>query len=189
MRTTTDLVRAALDFGFSHAAPMDPATLRPREEVRLMCSADRCQMFGRCWTCPPGSGSLEESRRTIERYRTGLLVQTTAVLDDPYDYETMMTAGEEQKQRLAEFREELWPRWPHLVALGNGACTVCPDCTYPRAPCRHPDLAIQSMEAFGLVVSDACSANGLGYYYGPGTITYTGCYLLEVLPTEAGAAA
>ncbi|MFZ0530578.1 MAG: DUF2284 domain-containing protein [Propionicimonas sp.] len=179
MTSSTDLVRAALDFGFSHAALLDPATLKVREEVRLMCAADRCQMFGKCWTCPPGSGSLDENRRTIGRYRTGLLVQTTTQLDDPYDYEGMMAADEEQKLRLAEFREELWPLWPGLIALGNGACTICPECTYPDAPCRHPDLAIQSMEAFGLIVSDTCVDNNLGYYYGPNTITYTGCYLLE----------
>ena len=92
-----------------------------------------------------------------------------------------MAADREQMRCLTDFRKELWPSWPHLIALGNGACHICPDCTYPSAPCRLPDLAIQSMEAFGLVVSDTCSDNGLGYYYGPGTITYTGCYLLETV--------
>lgn len=179
MISTVDLVEAALDFGFSHAALLDPSTLKVRDEVRLMCSSDRCQMFGKSWTCPPGSGSLDDSRRTIARYRSGLIVQTTAQLDDPFDYEGMMAADHDQKDRLAAFREELWPAWPDVIALGNGACTICPDCTYPNAPCRLPDLAISSMEAFGLIVSDTCSDNGLGYYYGPGSITYTGCYLLN----------
>lgn len=181
MRSTTDLVQSALDFGFSHAGMLDPSTLRVREEVRLMCSADRCQMYAKCWTCPPGSGSLDDNRRLIARYRSGLIVQTTAVLDDPYDYEGMMAADEAQKALLADFREELWTPWPNLIALGNGACTICPECTYPDAPCRHPDQAIESMEAFGLVVSDVCTDNNLGYYYGPGTITFTGCYLMELI--------
>ncbi len=175
----TNTVRAALDFGFSHAALMDPTKLRIREEVRAMCAADRCQAFSRCWVCPPGCGTLDDSRRTIARYRIGLIVQTTGTLDDPYDYDTMLTIGDEQKQRLLDFREELWLTYPYAIALGNGACTLCDACTYPAAPCRLPSLAIQSMEAFGLVVSDVCSDNGLGYYYGPETITYTGCYLLE----------
>ncbi|MDR3070790.1 MAG: DUF2284 domain-containing protein [Propionibacteriaceae bacterium] len=174
----TDLVQAALDFGFSHAALLDPARLRVLVEVRQMCAADRCQAFNRSWSCPPASGTLEESRATIACYHTGLIVQTTAVLDDSYDYETMMAAGEEQKQRLIDFREELWPSYPDLITLGNGACTICSLCTYPNAPCRYPDRMVQSMEAFGLVVSDVCTDNNLGYYYGPSTITYTGCYLL-----------
>lgn len=174
-----DLVRAALDLGFSHAAPMDPATLRPREEVRAMCAADRCGAFGRNWVCPPALGPLEESRRTIARYRSGLLVQTSGALDDPYDYEGMMALGEQQKQRLADFRDVLRPRYPGLLTLGHGACTICNTCTYPSAPCRKPHLAVVAMEAFGLVVSDVCTDNGLGYNYGPETMTYTGCYLLE----------
>jgi len=173
-----DVVQAALDFGFSHAALMDPATLRPREEVRDMCAADRCHSYGKSWMCPPGCGPLEDNVRILADFREGLLVQTTAVLDDPYDYETMMAAGALQKRRLLDFREKLLADYPGLVALGNGACTVCEECTYPSKPCCHPDEAVSSMEAFGLVVSDACTENGLGYYYGPGTITYTGCYLL-----------
>ena len=174
-----DLVHAALAFGFSHAARMDPATLRVRQEVRGMCAVDRCGSYGRCWVCPPGCGTLDDARATIARYRTGLLVQTTGELDDPFDYDAMKAADERQQRRLMEFRETLRARYPHLTALGNGACTICATCTYPSAPCRHPDQAVASMEAFGLVVSDTCADNGLGYYYGPNTITYTGCYLLE----------
>ena len=161
---TEDLVQAALTFGFSHAALLDPATLVARPEVRLMCAADRCQAFNRCWVCPPASGSLEDSQRIISQYRSGLIVQTTGDLEDPFDYDAMMALDQVQKERLSEFREDLWPGYPDLIALGNGACTICDTCTYPGAPCRHPDLAIQSMEAFGLVVSDVCAQNGLGYY-------------------------
>ena len=174
----TDLVRAALDAGFSHAALLDPATLVVRDEVRAMCAADLCRAYGTCWVCPPACGTLDEHRATLARFRSGLLVQTTGVLEDPFDYDAMVAAGEEQTRRLLAFRRVLRREFPALVALGNGACTVCETCTYPGAPCTHPHLAVTSMEAFGLVVSDACTANGLGYYYGPNTITYTGCYLL-----------
>lgn len=174
-----NLVQAALDFGFSHAGLMDPATLAVRQEVRLMCAADRCQAFNRSWACPPASGSLEQNRQTLARYRTGLIVQTTGTLEDPFDYETMTALDQLQKERIDAFREELWPGYPDLLALGNGTCMICDTCTYPDAPCRFPERAIQSMEAFGLVVSDVCAANGVAYHYGPNTLTYTGCFLLE----------
>jgi len=144
-----------------------------------MCAADRCQAYGRSWSCPPGCGSLERFRRLIATYSSGLLVQTTGDLDDPYDYETMVALGKLQKERLQGFRAVLRDRYPRLVPLGNGACTICDKCTYPEAPCRHPELAVVSMEAAGLVVTDVCRANDFGYYYGPNTMTYTGCYLLE----------
>ena len=36
-----------------------------------------------------------------------------------------------------------------------------------------------SMEAYGLLVSDACTSAGLEYYYGKNTMTYTSCILLD----------
>jgi len=173
------LVAQALDFGFSQAAALDPALLEVRPEVRAMCAADRCQSYNRSWSCPPACGDLAEHQALVATYRRGLIVQTTGTLEDAYDYDTMLALGELQKQRLQDFRVILAPGYPRLLTLGNGACTICPNCTYPKAPCRHPDQAVQSMEAFGLVVSDVCRANHLGYYYGPNTLTYTGCYLLE----------
>ena len=35
------------------------------------------------------------------------------------------------------------------------------------------------MEGLGMIVSDVCKANGMKYYYGPGTLTYTGCVLTD----------
>jgi len=34
-----------------------------------------------------------------------------------------------------------------------------------------------SMEACGILVSEACTLAGLKYYYGPGTLTYSSCVL------------
>ena len=65
------------------------------------------------------------------------------------------------------------------MVLGAGACTICKECTYPDEPCRFPDKMISSMEAYGIVVSDICSANNIPYYYGPNTLTYVGCVLMN----------
>ena len=45
---------------------------------------------------------------------------------------------------------------------------------YSYAPGMFP-----SMEAYGLLVSDACTSAGLEYYYGKNTMTYTSCILLD----------
>lgn len=171
-------VDAALAAGFSHAAPLAAETLLLREEVRDMCSADRCHLYGKSWMCPPACGSLEENHEKLRPFTRGLLVQTTATLDDDFDYETMEAAGSRQKALFLAFRQELARTFPGLLALTSGGCDLCEVCTYPGAPCARPEDAMSSMEAFGLVVSDVCLKNNLPYYYGPGSITYTGCYLL-----------
>ena len=173
-----ELVQRAEGAGFSHAGILDASTLWVRQEVRDMCRADKCHLYNRSWMCPPACGSLEENREKILKYRFGIIVQTTGELEDDYDVETMMEAGSQQKKRFFSFRRELLAEYPELLALSSGGCELCEKCSYPDAPCRFPKDAMPSMEAFGLVVSDVCTSNGVGYYYGPKTITYTGCYLL-----------
>jgi predicted metal-binding protein len=63
--------------------------------------------------------------------------------------------------------------------MGMGACTRCGQCTYPDQPCRFPELAYPSMEAYGLVVSEVCKRNGAPYYNGPDTVTFSSCMLVE----------
>jgi predicted metal-binding protein len=144
-----------------------------------MCNADKCGHYGRNWTCPPGCGDLDDNREKLSTFSTGLLVQTTATLDDDFDFETMSEAGRLQRERMLSFRKTLVGSYADILTLGNGSCDLCETCTYPDAPCINPDESISSMEAFGLVVSDVCKSNDLGYNYGPRTITYTGCFLLH----------
>ena len=113
------------------------------------------------------------------RYRAGILVQTVGEVEDSLDFEGMMEAEAEHKRHFAELHEKLLEQWPNLLALGAGTCTRCAKCTYPDAPCRFPDKLSHPMEGLGMIVSDVCKANGVKYYYGPGTLTYTGCVLTD----------
>ena len=174
-----DLVRQAEEFGFSHAALLDTSTLTLRVEARDMCAAGKCKSYNKSWVCPPACGTFEEIYGKLAGYSKGLIVQTTAYLEDNFDYEGMQAAGALQKERFIRFRDALRERWPKLIALGSGSCRLCEACTWPDEPCRHSDEAIISMEAAGLIVSDVCKANNINYYYGPNTLTYSSCYILE----------
>ncbi len=176
---STDWIKNALTAGFSHAAALDISTLTPRRQVRDMCAADRCNMFGKCWTCPPACGTLETCGACIRRFSTGLLVQSVSALADAFDYPGMLFAEQRHQEAFLAFYGRLCGAFGAVLALGAGGCRVCTACTYPDMPCRFPKRAVSSMEAYGLLVSDVCLANGLEYYHGAGTISYTGCYLLS----------
>lgn len=169
----------ALAIGFSHVGALNPATLTPLKAVRDMCSADRCGLYGRCWTCPPGCGSIEENKRALQGYTQGIIVQTTRTLEDDFDLEGIEGCGAAHRDMFIRLAAALRAEHSDLLALGAGGCRLCEECTYPDAPCRRPGEALSSMEAYGLLVSDVCTQNGLAYYYGPQTITYTGCYVFD----------
>ena len=174
-----ELEKAAGKIGFTHIAPLDPSTIVLKEEVRMMCEANTCGRYNKCWSCPPGCGSLEEFAEQIKGYQHGILVQTVGEIEDSMDFEAMMDAEALHKRHFLQMNEFLRGKYPKTLAIGTGSCTQCKECTYPDAPCRFPDRRVSSMEAYGMLVLEVCKDNHLGYYYGPNTIAYTGCFLVE----------
>lgn len=171
-----NLVQLALDAGFTHVAPLDVHTLQADAQVRAMCAADKCGAYGKNWTCPPACGTLEECAGRISAYTSGILVQTTGTLEDSFDVEGMQAL---EKQHLQSFRrasDALRKAFGDVLCLGSGGCRICEKCAWPE-PCRFPDKACSSMEAYGLLVSRICRENGLPYYYGKDALTYTACFL------------
>ncbi|MDO4521772.1 MAG: DUF2284 domain-containing protein [Eubacteriales bacterium] len=165
--------------GFSEVGALDCATIELLPEVRSMCEQNTCHRFGNCWSCPPGCGTLEECEEKLRGFRRGILVQTVGELEDELDGEAMMETEAKHKKNFYAFAETLRKQYPGMLAVGAGSCNICKECTYPEEPCRFPDKAVVSMEAYGMLVTQVCQANGIKYYHGPCTIAYTSCYLLE----------
>lgn len=173
----TTLIKLAGEIGFSHYGSVNMDALVPSAEVRAMCAADRCQLYGRSWGCPPACGSIAHFRQIIAQYSQGILVQTTADLEDPFDISAMAAAEKLHKSHFDTLVRQTRLLMPDCFPMASGGCTRCRKCTYPHRPCRHPDKRCFSMEACGLMVSDVCTKSGLSYYYGPNTMTYTACIL------------
>ena len=182
---TNELVKEALETGFSQAGELQLSALVFMPEVREMCNADRCHQYGKNWRCPPGCGSIEEAAKRAAQYTYGIIVQTIGKMEDDFDYETIQATGEKHKTNFALLVEKLKKRYEDVLPMGAGTCTICETseaktaCTYPDAPCRFPDKSISSMEAYGLWVSKVCELSGIPYNNGKATITYTSCYLLK----------
>ena len=177
--TDQELLELATRCGFTHVSTLNVPALEFRPEVRDMCAADKCHSYGRCWTCPPHCGTLEEVAEKARKYNRGILVQCTGQMEDDYDVETMIDTEKLQKECFLKLVKELRTAYPDCLPMSAGACTICSACTCPDEPCRCPELAIPSMEAFGLWVSKVCEDSGARYYYGPKTITFTSCILVD----------
>lgn len=173
------LEQMGMEQGFSHVVLLDCDTIELKPEVRQMCASGSCHKYDKCWSCPPGCGSLEECETRVRQYKKGIIVQTVGELEDALDGEGMMETEARHKNYFSEFEKKLREIYPDMLAIGAGCCTKCKVCTYPDAPCRFPKQAFSSMEAYGMLVTQVCQANGLKYYYGDCTISYTSCYLLE----------
>ena len=175
--TIQEFCALAKEIGFEQAGPLDPATIELKEEVREMCASGKCAMYDKRWSCPPGCGTLDECRELLKGYTRGILVQSVGELEDNFDIETMMETEAAHKERFYAMRKALVEKGIDALAAGAGCCTICPECTYPDAPCRFPEQKMSSMEALGMLVLEVCKANDMRYFYGENTIAYTSCFL------------
>ena len=168
----------ASEIGFSQVAPLDVATLKPMQAIRDMCAADKCQAFGKNWTCPPMCGTLEQCEAEMQSYAHGILLQTVGTMAKVIDTRAMRSTEEKHLQMFHALADEIRAQEPEALCLGAGGCRICKKCAYPD-PCRFPARACSSMEGYGLFVTQVCKDNHVEYYHGPKTITYTACILLD----------
>lgn len=150
--------------------PFDP-------EVRKLCEQNSCGKFGTCWTCPPAIGDLEELRRRATDFHHFFIFYKVYALEDSFDWEGMMDGARDFQKRILKLKKQIQATnsdFDYLV-LGAGACMICETCSYPqKEPCRFPDRAIFSVEAFGIDAMKMMQTNGLQYNNGPNTVTYIG---------------
>ncbi len=176
MELPQDWCRSALALGFIHAVPLDPGLLRARQDVRAMCAQDKCHAYGKNWMCPPHCGSIEECQAQMHGYRRGILLQTVGQLSKEIDSLGYREAEASHLESFARFCRAIRRQYPEALCLGAGGCRVCRECAWPE-PCRFPQQAVSSMEAYGLFVTQVCRDAGLSYHHGPKTITFTACVL------------
>lgn len=179
MQTMETWIARALAAGFDAAGALNCAAIVLRPEVRAACEVNRCRRYGTSWSCPPACGSLDECAERIRRYSKGLIVQTVGRLEDEFDGEGMMEAAARHARSFRSLSRELRQEYAGMLPVGTESCSNCERCTYPEAPCRDPHGASAPMEAYGMMVSEVCKASGMDYYHGKGTVTFTGCFLLE----------
>ena len=169
----------ALELGFSKAYLLDCTTFVVYPEIRELCAINRCGMYGKCWTCPPACGSLNDCAQILSKYHFGLLVELVYSLENPFDIEGMMEAGKLHQKQFVLLVDKLRKTWPNLLPFSANTCTLCKECTYPTEPCRFPKTAFFPIEAFGLIVNQIYETNKIPYFYKDKTITLIGCCLLE----------
>ena len=175
--TVEELIALAKEYGFETAAALKVETLISREEVRDMCAANTCHAYGSNWSCPPACGTIAQCSEKMKKYSRGILVQTIGELEDSWDFEGIQDAAHKHSARFRAIALRLWKDGVTVLPLTAGACSICDKCAYPE-PCRFPDKAFSSMEAYGLLVNQVCTDNGVPYNYGSERIAYSGCLLL-----------
>ena len=176
------LIAQACQNGADHAAVISAREITTDRAFRAMCEANSCGMYGKCYTCPPDAGEIDALISSLANYDRVLVYQHIEHLEDSFDVEGMQRAREVMF-RLSQYLRDCvseadFRRVLHLTA---GACGVCKRCAKQDGiPCRFPDRATASLEAYGIHVAKLAESAGMKYINGANTVTYFGAILFSV---------
>ena len=176
------LIDLTLGLGATNANVIETEELFFDPVFREICASNACGQYGKCWTCPPDAGEIDDLMAEAKEYSYALVYQTVTELEDRYDYEGMMEAGNTHN-RLAQDLRKAFPveAVSRALHLGAGGCRLCKVCAKKtNEPCRFPEHAMKSLEAYGIHVSKMAETAGMKYINGQDTVTYFGAVLFSI---------
>lgn len=176
------LLTLPLDLGAYKSSIVTTDKIELDRSFRAMCESNACGMHGKCYMCPPDVGDIDELMAEVTKYDYALVYQTVTQLEDSYDFEGMIEAKKKSyplAQKLREPFETL--KIKKVLHLGAGGCGVCEICAKRTGePCRFPEIAMPSLESYGINVSALAKASDMKYINGQNTVTYFGAVLFSI---------
>ena len=154
--------------GAFRASVIDASLIQTDRAFRGMCESNACGVYGKCYMCPPDVGDIDELMARVGDYDYALVYQTVTELEDSYDFEGMI-AAKKRSYPLAQSLRKIFddPQFAKVLHLGAGGCSVCEVCSKRTGePCRFPEKAMPSLEAYGVNVSELAKASGMKYSNG-----------------------
>lgn len=147
--------------------------------LRDYCEMNSCGCYNRSYACPPLCGDARECVERAKKYSTALVFQTVAALEDSFDFEGMTAAMINHRRVCSGIFRDFSAEHPDSLLLSAGSCNLCEEgCgALTGTPCRHPELASASVEAYCINVSALCEKTGMKYINGKDTVTYFGIIL------------
>ncbi len=175
------IIEMALAKGATRANIISADAISLDKRFRDICATNACGKYGKCYMCPPDVGESEELMKKIKEYDFALVYQTVSELEDSFDYEGMTEAkrafyllSQSIRQAFSDLNIE------DALHLGVGGCGVCSKCAIEAGePCRFPEKAMPSLEAYCVNVSELAKSAGMKYINGQNTVTYFGAVLFS----------
>lgn len=177
----SDPAALAAPLGFDHVQWIRSDQIVLSRMFREQCAANACGIYGKCWMCPPDIGDIDTMMKEIRKYPYGLLYQSIHPLEDSFDFEGMQEGGHLHNQRSRQLDEALRRNgYTGFLHLSKGGCGICSSCAKVTGePCRFPQKALSSLEAYGVNVSATAKNASMKYINGVNTVTYFGLVLFK----------
>jgi predicted metal-binding protein len=182
-----ELIKIAREAEASDSAILDTSVIQFHEDFRKACEKNFCRKYDTNWMGPPAIGPIRELEQRARRFRKGLLFQSVHAVKSNFDMKGMIEAAKEHEKVFRRLLAGIKSAYPseEILPLNAGCCSVCEKCAYlDQEPCRFPDQAVSSVEAYGMNVIALEKSAGLPYYNGKNSVTYVGLILFDYAPAS-----
>lgn len=164
--------------GVAAAVALEQADIIYDRSFRDICVSNGCGRYGRNYMCPPDIGDADTLMNSARAFPRAILYQTIHKIEDSFDFEGMTNAKRIHSRCSAGIQSDIKGLGGGLLHLGAGACGICERCAkLDCIPCRSPEDALPSLEAYCVFVSETANNAGLKYINGVNTVTYFGMIL------------
>lgn len=148
--------------------------------LRSYCEVNHCGNYGKNYACPPSVGDVEFVIAKAKSYTKALIFQTVNQIEDSYDLEGMSEAAVKHSKVSDLINKDIEKYYSDYLQLTAGGCAICPVCSQvENKPCRFPDKAISSLEAYCMNVLILAGLCNMNYINGENTVTYFGAFLFK----------
>jgi len=170
-----DIKKICIALGAAGIGEISIDEIKFAPELRTLCEANSCGRFDSNYTCPPNIGEVDELIAKLQSFDNAVIWQNIYPLEDSFDFEGMMDGQDKHNAMTIEIAKNIYEKFGRekAIVLGAGGCTICTECAAKKKePCRNSELALASLEAYGLNVSQIAELAGLKYINGQNTVTY-----------------
>jgi predicted metal-binding protein len=180
MELEENLVKFCIEAGAYKAFVITTDKIPFDENLRSYCEANYCGNYGKNYACPPSVGDSKELIENAKKYKKALIFQTVAQIEDSFDFEGMKEAALRHSKIADTINKDVKKQYDNYLQLTAGKCSACPVCAQvENKPCRFPDNAISSLEAYCMNVSILAELCHMKYINGKNTVTYFGAFLFN----------
>lgn len=175
------ITTTVLSLGATKAGAVEVKDITLDRIFRDICASNACGAYGKNWTCPPAVGNIDEMMDELRTYDCAVVYQLVGEIEDSFDFEGMTEVGARHQKLVFAVRDAVEAfESDDVLFLGAGGCRLCPTCAkVTDEPCRFPEKAMRSLEAYGINVSKLATLAGMKYINGANTVTYFGAVFLR----------
>lgn len=149
---------------------LSPDDLIFSDKVRYICEHD-CTHYNKSWACPPSIEPISRCIGDCGAFKDVFLFTSVAEVPDCMNFSACLEARRGHERMTLELRKRFEEQFGKVLALSTG-CMLCDACSYPNAPCRHPEARLSTIESHGILIIETASRLGVTLDCGNNIVTY-----------------